>query len=100
NGIESPDAFRLDLRRLHIQGDVEPNRTLSARPRKIYGLLQMVADRFGLRYHGSVLGNRTHDGHDVQFLGTELPDAKTAFQVRSLHLSRKDETRGRFQPGA
>jgi hypothetical protein len=95
---KSSQCVGIDLRRLYVERDVDPDRPTTAAERQMNSLFQMISNGERVFDCYRVFGNRADYRDNIDFLYAHDADAGIAFQIASLDLSRDEHYRGGIQP--
>ena len=78
---------RIDLRRLHIEWEIDPRRTRSAMRGEVNRLFDFIANACGVFHRHSVFCNALHDGENADFLCARLTHPRKCRHIGGLDLS-------------
>ena len=97
------ERLGFDLRRLHVDRNVEPHRPRSSRRREMPRLVELMRDAQRVGHDRRVFGDRRRHPHDVHFLIAELTKAGNRRRGQTglaLDLSGQHDHRNRIGPRA
>jgi hypothetical protein len=87
-GIACPlESLRVDHGGLHVQGDVNPDRARTTSHSETHGRFEMGSYLGGFPDRDGVLGDRSDERADIDFLWPELTHVWPRLEICSFHLS-------------